>query len=290
MFAAAGNNGASGNPLAPNSSPRTTVFPARYDRVVSVLGVTGDELTYAKAPWRWDYLCFWRPVMRGNYGPSWVMDEAIAAWTPNVPWLVFRTPKQCAGPESVRLNGAGTSAATPQVAAAAAQWLQYHIEDPRISEHWRSWQKVEAVYRALLENARPARLGESYTRAWLGRGIVRAETAIRAGVPDVDEPRPRAELDTTWLAAAILSMLGGPATEDGLEDPAFRNMLATEVSQLAFSSKSIAALLEQAGPSGRAAGETLRRHLLEAVARDGRASGTLRTYIHEALEKKGGVQ
>ena len=55
--------------------------------------------------------------MAGNYGPNSKMRTAIAAFTPNVPWARFGCP------QIVDLNGAGTSAATPQVAAAAATWI-----------------------------------------------------------------------------------------------------------------------------------------------------------------------
>jgi subtilisin family serine protease len=286
MFAAAGNNVGFGNPLVPLSSPRTTVFPARYDRVMSVVGVTGDERTYAVAPWRWDYLCPWRTVMRGNAGPDWVMSEAIAAWTPNLPWLVFREAEACADRPSIRLNGSGTSAATPQVAAAAAQWLQYYIDDPRIANNWRSWQKVEAVYEALLQSARP--VDSQRSDALLGRGILRAATAIQRGIPVVTEPRPRARLDTEWIASAILSMLRAPATLDALEDPTLSNMLATEIAQLALSSKDADRLLDAAGRDGTRANRKLRRDLLRALSRDERASQTLRTLIRDALEAEDG--
>jgi hypothetical protein len=264
------------------------VFPARFDRVVSVVGVTGDERTYAAAPWRWDYLCPWRTVMRGNTGPGWVMPESIAAWTPNVPWLVFREATACGSQASVRLNGAGTSAATPQVAAAAAEWLQYYIDDPRIASNWRSWQKVEAVYEALLRSARPVSLGESDRDELLGRGILRAATAIQRGIPVVTELRPRARLDSEWIAATILSMLGGPATLDGLQDPTLSNMLATEIAQLELSSEKAAELIDKAGPNGMRADDRLRRELLEALSREKRASRTLRAFIHHALNSEEG--
>src|SRR5208282_6530955 len=75
---------------------------------------------------------------RGSYGPDgWLaglnprvnVDEEeaksgelrpypIAAYTPNLPWL--------SGTNGASLYGSGTSAATPQVAAAAALWLENH--------------------------------------------------------------------------------------------------------------------------------------------------------------------
>src|SRR4029453_18961556 len=62
----------------------------------------------------------------GGFGPASAMNAAVAAYTPNIPWARFgcRT--------AVRLNGEGTSAATPQVAAAVALWFEkYKNELPR---------------------------------------------------------------------------------------------------------------------------------------------------------------
>jgi hypothetical protein len=56
--------------------------------------------------------------MAGNYGPNSKMDTALAAYTPNMPWAEINCPT------IVDMDGAGTSAATPQIAAAAALWLQ----------------------------------------------------------------------------------------------------------------------------------------------------------------------
>jgi len=50
----------------------------------------------------------------------------IAAYSPNTPWLSVRDEKGTRIADGVDLDGAGTSAATPQVAAAAALWLQKH--------------------------------------------------------------------------------------------------------------------------------------------------------------------
>ena len=60
--------------------------------------------------------------MQGNYGPDSKMDTALGAYTPNVPWAQIDCEK------IVDMDGAGTSAATPQIAAAAALWLAEHFD------------------------------------------------------------------------------------------------------------------------------------------------------------------
>src|SRR5918994_133754 len=120
IFAAAGNNIRDGLPT------REIVWPARFDRVTAVCGVTADKSPYFKSGLE---------AMQGNFGPAEKMHTAIAAYTPNVPWAEMG----CS--EVVSPRGAGTSSATPQTAAAAALWLQ-HPHSPTNTEHW---QGVEAV-------------------------------------------------------------------------------------------------------------------------------------------------
>ena len=83
--------------------------------------------------------------MAGNYGPLDKMGTAIAAATPNVPWARFGCPK------IIDLNGAGTSAATPQVAAAAANWIQKNMA--ALQSYPFPWMRVEAVRKALFDGA-----------------------------------------------------------------------------------------------------------------------------------------
>jgi len=102
IVTAAGNNFG-------NLPTRNIVFPARFGRVLAACGVMEDGRPYADLEIR---------LMAGNYGPEPKMKTAIAAPTPNVPWARWG----CS--EIIDFDGQGTSAATPQVAAAAALWLQ----------------------------------------------------------------------------------------------------------------------------------------------------------------------
>jgi len=64
------------------------------------------------------------------------MVAAIAAYTPNVPWARFGEP------DMIDFDGAGTSAATPQVAGAAALWIQkYRSEYGAYAERCKGWRR-----------------------------------------------------------------------------------------------------------------------------------------------------
>ena len=154
ICAAAGNHVGS-------SPPRVLVYPARYPRVIAVCGVMADGRPYADLD----------GVLEGSFGTTSVMGQAIAAYTPNIPWPQYG----CRG--GVRLNGEGTSAATPQVAAAAALWLECHKQ--RLP---RDWRRVEAVRHALF--SAPGRAMPKH----FGNGILQAHSALGVA-PDLNRSR-----------------------------------------------------------------------------------------------------
>jgi hypothetical protein len=81
----------------------------------------------------------------------------------------------------VDLDGGGTSAATPQAAAAAALWLSYHRAEIERAGHWNDWQKAEATYVAMLKSAQrdwtQATSGET-ADVHLGAGILKASRML----------------------------------------------------------------------------------------------------------------
>ncbi|MGE0725727.1 MAG: S8/S53 family peptidase, partial [Alphaproteobacteria bacterium] len=157
IVAAAGNNYG-------NLPTREIVFPARFYRVVAACGVMADGRPYADLG---------LTTMAGNYGPASKMATALAAFTPNAPWPRFGCR------DIVDLNGAGTSSATPQVAAAAALWIQKHRA--AWQAYPQGWMRVEAVRKALFESART---GAGVDPVRLGRGTLRARAALdRAPAP-----------------------------------------------------------------------------------------------------------
>src|SRR5262245_63871065 len=113
--------------------------------------------------------CLWPPSK---------MPTAIAAYTPTSPWARWG----CAG--TIALDGAGTSAATPQVAAAAALWLAKHD-----AQYPKGWMRVAAVRKALFETA--VKTGTTgRVDDFLGQGILAARKALDVA------PAPAAELET----------------------------------------------------------------------------------------------
>ncbi len=175
--------------------PSSPVWPAAFRRVMGVTGVQKDGVTYAKnggIPLT--------GFLRGSYGPDGARNydifssskgdrvtvfwggrlraHPIAAYAPNVVWPSVREDKATKKRYLDRLdfNGGGTSSATPQVAAAAALWLQKHRHNfPEGT--WNTWRKPEAVYYALLKSA--ARKKPMKADRFLGAGILKAQDALR---------------------------------------------------------------------------------------------------------------
>ena len=129
---------AAGNNFGPGKLrvPRFIVYPARFRRVIAACGMMSDGRPYADFPDA--------RKMGASYGPDSKMDTALAAYTPNVAWAEY------ACLSLIRFDGCGTSAATPQVAAAAACWLQKNRGALQYSQ---SWMRVEAVRKALFSAA-----------------------------------------------------------------------------------------------------------------------------------------
>jgi hypothetical protein len=143
---------AAGNHVA-DFPPRRLVYPARYARVIAVCGVMANGRPYAKLT---------DNTLEGSFGPDSAMNAAIAAYTPNIPWARFGCPAV------IRLNGEGTSSATPQIAAAVALWFEkYKADLPR------DWRRIEAVRHALFSTAKGKGDHEHF-----GNGIVQARAAL----------------------------------------------------------------------------------------------------------------
>jgi len=149
IVTAAGNNQG-------NLPTRNIVFPARFNRVVAACGVMADNTAYADLKIQ---------LMGGNYGPTSKMRTALAGWTPNIPWMRIGCP------DSIDFNGAGTSCATPQIAATAAIWIQ--ANKATYDAYPQGWMRVEAVRKALFDSA------NALDPTRLGRGEVRANGALQ---------------------------------------------------------------------------------------------------------------
>ncbi|TIU27911.1 MAG: peptidase S8, partial [Mesorhizobium sp.] len=209
MVTAAGNNFA--------ITPRSIVYPARYNRVLAACGVMGDGRAYAG-------LAF--GTMQGNYGPPSKMKTALGAYTPNVPWAEI----DCA--KVVDMDGNGTSAATPQIAAAAALWLAEHWD--RVKTYPQPWMRIEAVRFALFKVAQKStpKMNTAETLEKIGQGVVRALDALAISPPAENQLRKLPPATYTWSWLDLLT--GGNSL--AAQPPAAvqrQKMFALELMQMA---------------------------------------------------------
>ncbi len=189
-------------------TPQSIVYPARFRRVIAACGVMADGRAYIR-----DNVPFGK--MAGNYGPESKMDTAIAAYTPNTAWAEINCEA------IVDMDGAGTSSATPQVAAAAALWL--HMHKPKM-KGWSPQEIVEATRKALFESADSS---SPDSRKYFGRGILRASDALavapQRGLPAT---RPDTAAFSFWKV-----LIGQGIAADAMPDFQ-QEMLGVEVTQL----------------------------------------------------------
>ena len=252
---------AAGNFLHLVPSPRSTVYPARMRRVLAATGVMADGQAY---------FGHGMTAMQGCHGPDSKMATSIAGWTPNIPWAEFG----CGA--GVRFNGEGTSAATPQVAAAAALWIAKY--KARLAGYPQRWMKGEAVRRALLDAAHKttAALDQAAVTEMLGAGAIDARAALAIAPLAANRlvQAPPASASLAWLK--LLTGRGVGVTAE-IASPR-EQMLELEILQI-MADPAIERIVpdpEAGDPGGR-----LRRRFLEQVRE--RGSQVLRAAIDGAL-------
>jgi hypothetical protein len=202
-------------------------------------------------------------VMEGNAGPASKMATAVAAYTPNIPWARLGVP------DWIDLDGEGTSAATPQVAAAAALWL--HKNGGNYPAH--DWRRAEAVRRALLDTAF---LGSGARRPdpLLASGLLRAADALATTRIEnlTQTPRDDASFAFLHLLSSIFDASGNEPID----------LYKLELTQLALLSRAA----QDAMPDPEIPVEkitTQRRRFLQAILDEGRSSRALHNYLSRTL-------
>jgi hypothetical protein len=171
-----------------------TIWPSRFRRAITVTGTTYEKAPYVTDAWG---------VIMGSWGPQDIMDKAIASYAPNTAGMKFDTT---AGYD---MNFGGTSASTPQVAAACALWLQNNKE-----KYPADWRRVEACRYALFHgadkthNQDPAQPIDEY----FGQGLLRVPDMLNVAVnpADLRQEPPDTVGSPVWRVAMGL----GPPTND----------------------------------------------------------------------------
>ena len=245
---------AAGNNFGGLPSPHV-VYPARYHRVIAVCGVMANDRPY------WDIPAGFPPkTFQGSWGPDSSMTAAIASYTPNIPWPVYHQ-----SPE-VRENGEGTSAATPQVAAAVALWYEKYKEF-----HLSGWQRVEAVRHALFSSAKPAQNAEDARH--FGSGILQARKALDVP-PRTDLPKTDPDEDSF----AFLRVITGLGIT---EKPPRELMFNLELTQLYLKNSEVNGVkLQDIIPDpGKPISDDKRKEFMDAVIASKEASQALRKQI-----------
>jgi hypothetical protein len=198
------------------TTPTNTVYPAVFNRVISATWIMANKASY-NLPGR----------MSGNWGPHDKMRTSLAAYTPNIPWAEIGCP------DIVSEDGAGTSSATPQIAAAAALWLTVH--GAKFPD--RDWKRAEAVRQALLQSAMPP--GSHFEE--FGRGTLKARKALDF-VPQGLVIEPADVIWFPWLKAA--TGLGLAAVPQLAPANALEQMLNVEFAQLTLTDPGLIELLK----------------------------------------------
>lgn len=246
IAAAAGNNRG-------KMPTRHIVYPARFNRVIAACGVMANQAPYADLGFS---------KMGGNYGPPQKMATALSAYTPNIPWARIGCPS------IVDLCGAGTSSATPQVAAAAAVWSQHNKQ--HLDRYSAPWMRIEAIRKALFDSAH----ADATKQQWLGRGTLRANEALArapAAAAALNAEKPDS---ASFPILRILTGLGLQAVPD-----ARGQMIELEALQLSQSA-AFETLLPDAEELAAGYRDPAKlRQLAEALVTHPRASHTLKSVL-----------
>lgn len=271
MVTAAGNNHG-------NRSFSSLVYPARFHRVVAACGVTHDFSPYEKKGLE-DPL-----EMRGNFGPKKLMRTAMAAFTPNVPWARMEEGNL------VSLRGAGTSAATPQIAAAAALYYQkYHQELEALPE---PWMKVEAIRHALFSSAAKTINydRDADVKKYFGNGILKAKDAL-AIVPPAPDQLKKEKVDNALFSFIkilfgfkIGSRKSAPRMDEGTRSLPNEEMLELEMAQLIQINPDLQEILEGGTKEMEDLDEAEQIAFLKKVCEIPETSNTLKKIIESYLD------
>lgn len=247
---------ASGNNF--NGLPtRHVIYPARFERVIAACGVTFDYAPY-----------FTKLVneMQGNFGPNRHMKKALAAFTPNTTWASGKSG-------TINFAGAGTSSATPQIAAAAAI---YYRKNHQELDAMQPWQRVEAIRNALYTSAlKKVKAGFDDYRTYFGNGILQAMDALT--VPVAKNLPMSEEATVPWFP--VLDTIFKAVPDAGQQ--ASLEMFNTELAQLVFTYPELAEIIDNETRPFEKIGKIKWKNFVKGVIEHPATSVTLQKFLKE---------
>lgn len=263
MVTAAGNN------YAKMPTPGSIVFPARYQRVLAACGVMADGRAYAGLD---------LGTMQGNYGPMSAMQTAMGAFTPNVPWAEFGCKSL------VSMDGAGTSSATPQLAAAAALWMAAHAQ--ALAAYPKPWMRIEATRMALFKTAlsNTAVMGKEETFEKIGRGILQADAALKFAPANAADLHKTPPAESSWGWLNLIFGVGGVSLASN-QPTVLAEMFALELTQMAQRYREVDEALPDTGVTTGIAPASLNRYF-EAALDAGTPSTQLKAFLEQHLGRR----
>lgn len=274
MVTAAGNS-IVGGPGFAKHGPRTVVWPARFPRVIAACGVCQNHFPYDFGAQ--EKFAHTKEIsierMQGNWGPEQAMRYALAAYTPNVPWAVYRKTKYFS------LDGGGTSSATPQIAAAAALYIMKHRDEMIAKGYYKpgqQWKKVEAVRQALYQTAQ---LDPSFPEAqrFYGNGILKAMDALKKPVMDVPDHLKAPESESSWLGwSEAIGLFLNRRRAAKTATPSLKKAIALEMTHVLMSDPALAELHDRLPYEDAEWSEALADEVVSAVKGSAFCSEALR--------------
>ncbi len=251
---------ASGNNFA-GLPTRHVVYPARFGRVIAACGVTNDYKPY-----------FTKKLneMQGCFGPERHMKKALSAFTPNSPWARVSSG-------TISFSGAGTSSATPQIAAAAAiYYRKYHEQLDQLPERW---QRVEAIRNALFKSALKKvnnQYDDDFTE-YFGNGILKANDALKIAVPSAASLKKTDEDRVPWFPILNTIFKAKPSPKQNIK----LEMFNTELSQLVFYHPELQKLIDDDKKDYEKVSKKKWKKFKDAVISNPSTSVILRKYLEE---------
>lgn len=254
IVTAAGNNFG-------RKTPHTLVYPARFNRVVAACGVTQELKPYKKRGVEKFF------EMQGNFGPRKLMKTAIAAFTPNLPWAVAGTKNV------VKLSGAGTSSATPQIAMAAALYRLKHWDD--LEKLPEGWQQVEAIRHAMFDSAvdRINGMTKKDIELHFGNGILRAKEMLKIKVEEANLKKARKDRVIFPFFRVFLG------TESPVLEVAPKELMRVELAQLTQKDAILQEILEEEEKTFDKLSKDKQLVFCERILTMSESSETLKKYV-----------